>query len=86
MWLSESIDAPLLRYNSGQAKRGILAFGPKNIENETPVYMDLSELVHPGQKVCLLSLLGREGLLYFQGFARSRKPRPRALLQRKNEI
>jgi hypothetical protein len=36
---------------------------------------DLSELVHEGQKACKLSLLCREGLLYFQGFARRRELR-----------
>jgi hypothetical protein len=48
--------------------------GKGHLAMNTPP-MDLSELVHEGQKVCSLSLLCRDGLLYFQGFARPRKPR-----------
>ena len=51
---------------------GACAASPDSFE---AIEWDLSELVHPGQKVCLLGLLCREGLLYFQGLARPRKPR-----------
>ena len=44
-------------------------------DDKTKSSLDLSELVPEGQKACQLDLLCREGLLYFQEFARPRKPR-----------
>jgi short chain dehydrogenase len=62
--------------NSGIGKAVAIALGEAGADVVVNyVRGDLSELVHEGQKVCPLSLLCREGLLYFQGFTRPRKPR-----------